>query len=960
MATMFAQPGPSGIGATGERKISASSLRREPTSATQVHAAAVNGDKSMLQKLIFANPELIDSGDQFGRTPLMYCVLADRPECAETLLKTGANVNKKDQGGRTALHLAAHRGNFRCLKLMISKGANWRERDKEAVTALHLATKHKSPKLVALLLKQMEPGDVDMQDENKRTALHWSASYGNAEHVKTLIKHDFNIGIPDTAGKTPLHWAASSKDPSAVQAVKYLLEAAPSVINWQDYEGRTALHLAVADGNEKVVDVLTSLEKCNVTALDNMFRTALHWAAVLGYHKIVDLLLRRNADFSSSDSNGATPLHYAAQNNHAETVKVFFSHEQVKDEPDIEGRTALMWAAGKGADDVIRVMLDNNADIHAADKTGGTGLHASALSGHAQSVKLLLDHGASVNVVDMLNLTPLFRACEMGHTEVVQVLVEGGANIDRTDRDGRSPLHWAALGGHAHICQLLIQSGRNPDVKDKSGRTPLQCAAYGGFINCMAVLMENMADPNLQDKEGMTALHWSCSSGYMDACKLLLQYSAFPNHMEFTEDRFTPLDYALLGGHHEVAQYMIEQGALSITGIQDLAATKLQAMYRGYRVRKTFLERKKLMLKHEQLRKDALAKKRAEEERRQKEEEEEQKAQEEKAPVVVKEKKVEKRDKELETKDMEPVKVKATNTKQTVVRKRHVSSDSKPGLEVCPEEILQQKRQAVQQERERIQLIRRKQHAATVIQEAWRRYRAKRPDLFKYTLKAVGERRKEAAEDEWKMEVAALTIQLAWRKYFRRKLLRSLSPRQRRILHPWSPEVLAAKQRTLVEQVYGEDQNRLGPQWYPTPPKPPRPEYMKYIPSPAAVSFNYAVDMYNPWASRRGISRMEYVPPNSTRVGREFSFQQSARMRETPSYPTMNGTMEWDPYVTFGSGGSQRLGGTGQSMEWDMFVGDFRNVSLLDSIRTDQYSYNLRQSQPFPGQLHPYQYHQEF
>ncbi|XP_078701293.1 uncharacterized protein LOC144927621 [Branchiostoma floridae x Branchiostoma belcheri] len=118
--------------------------------------------------------------------------------------------------------------------------------------------------------------------------------------------------------------------------------------------------------------------------------------------------------------------------------------------------------------------------------------------------------------------------------------------------------------------------------------------------------------------------------------------------------------------------------------------------------------------------------------------------------------------------------------------------------------------------------------------------------------------------------------------------------------------------------------------------------------------------MYNPWASRRGISRMEYVPPNSTRVGREFSFQQSARMRETPTYPTMNGTMEWDPYVTFGSGGSQRLGGTGQNMEWDMFVGDFRNVSLLDSIRTDQYSYNLRQSQPFPGQLHPYQYHQEF
>ena len=40
--------------------------------------------------------------------------------------------------------------------------------------------------------------------------------------------------------------------------------------------------------------------------------------------------------------------------------------------------------------------------------------------------------------------------------------------------------------------------------------------------------------------------------------------------------RYTPLDYALMGEHEAVAQYMIEQGALSITGIQDIAACKIQ------------------------------------------------------------------------------------------------------------------------------------------------------------------------------------------------------------------------------------------------------------------------------------------------------------------------------------------------------------------------------------------------
>ena len=44
-----------------------------------------------------------------------------------------------------------------------------------------------------------------------------------------------------------------------------------------------------------------------------------HWMFFFrtGHSKIVALLLDRNADFASSDSNGATPLHYAAQNNFA-------------------------------------------------------------------------------------------------------------------------------------------------------------------------------------------------------------------------------------------------------------------------------------------------------------------------------------------------------------------------------------------------------------------------------------------------------------------------------------------------------------------------------------------------------------------------------------------------------------------------------------------------------------------
>uniref|UniRef100_A0A8D1KU95 Inversin n=1 Tax=Sus scrofa TaxID=9823 RepID=A0A8D1KU95_PIG len=829
--------------------------------ASQVHAAAINGDKGALHKLIIGNSALKDKEDQFGRTPLMYCVLADRLDCADTLLKAGADVNKTDHSQRTALHLAAQKGNYRFMKLLLTRRANWMQKDLEEMTPLHLTTRHKSPKCLALLLKFMAPGEVDTQDKNKQTALHWSAYYNNPEHVKLLIKHDSNIGIPDVEGKIPLHWAANHKDPSAVHTVRCILDAAPteSLLNWQDYEGRTPLHFAVADGNVTVVDVLTSYESCNITSYDNLFRTPLHWAALLGHAQIVHLLLERNKSGTiPSDSQGATPLHYAAQSNFAETVKVFLKHPSVKDDSDLEGRTSFMWAAGKGSDDVLRTMLNlkSDIDINMADKYGGTALHAAALSGHVSTVELLLENNAQVDATDVMKHTPLFRACEMGHKDVIQTLIKGGARVDLVDQDGHSLLHWAALGGNADVCQILIENKINPNVQDYAGRTPLQCAAYGGYINCMAVLMENNADPNIQDKEGRTALHWSCNNGYLDAIKLLLDFAAFPNQMENNEERYTPLDYALLGERHEVIQFMLEHGALSIAAIQDIAAFKIQAVYKGYKVRKAFRDRKNLLMKHEQLRKDAAAKKREEENKRREAEQQKGRLSPDscrpQAPPHLPSTQSEPHRQSCTPSKQPPCSDTAQGPEQKACRQspgretpsrapqkeqrlspdfprtgprkpREKAREHSKGRSACvhfsPKEDSDGNRrpgvssveksrelrlQIIQRERSRKELFRKKNKAAAVIQRAWRSYQLRKHLSHLLYMKQLGTR----DMDRWNRNCMALILH-AWRKNLELKPSKAMAVSRTTKSPPKGSSATKLTRHSVLKQIYGSQEGKL-------------------------------------------------------------------------------------------------------------------------------------------------------
>ena len=84
------------------------------------------------------------------------------------------------------------------------------------------------------------------------------------------------------------------------------------------------------------------------------------------------------------------------------------------------------------------------------------------------------------------------------------------------------------------------------------------------------------------------------------------------------------------------------------------------------------------------------------------------------------------------------------------------------------------------------------------------RFKFKTKGILKNARDAVRRKRLDAGELEWKQQIAACTIQLAWRKYARRQLLARVQHTGNMALRKYDPEMMQLKQRHTMQQIYSE------------------------------------------------------------------------------------------------------------------------------------------------------------
>jgi ankyrin repeat protein len=398
---------------------------------------------------------------------------------------------------------------------------------------------------------------------------------GNTEAVRAHLKQRSNVNSQEPDGMTALHWAARRDD---VETARLLIRAGANVRAANRY-GVTPLALAAMNGDATLVELLLKAgADANAALVEG--ETVLMTAARAGNADIVKMLIAHGADVNARESwQEQTALMWAAAENHAAAVKALVdggadinAHSKVLSFPEYKyetngmavfllphgGWTALMYAARQNAMDAAAMLADLKADLNAVDADGTTALQLAIINVHYDLAALLLNKGADPNVPDNTGMTALYAAVDM----------RSPANMmTRPEPKLRDEIDAAGL------IQVLLAHGANPNLRLKKpiigrhnnlvgdtqlgeGATPLMRAAKGNDIPVMRLLLDGGADPTITLKDRTTTAMMASS---LEAIKLLVEHGVDVN--AFNTNGQTILHNAAARGSTAIIQYAVQQGA---------------------------------------------------------------------------------------------------------------------------------------------------------------------------------------------------------------------------------------------------------------------------------------------------------------------------------------------------------------------------------------------------------------
>jgi ankyrin repeat protein len=157
--------------------------------------------------------------NETARWSLQDAAARGKADVVNMLLKLGADVNAVGTKGNRALEIACRKGNAQVTKILLDYGADVRLRTNAGTTVLHEAALGDSSEVIEMLLALK--ADINAMDtESGSTPLHFAASFGRLNAVKTLVRRGAEVNRKDRKGMTPLETAVANAQDEVVRILR--------------------------------------------------------------------------------------------------------------------------------------------------------------------------------------------------------------------------------------------------------------------------------------------------------------------------------------------------------------------------------------------------------------------------------------------------------------------------------------------------------------------------------------------------------------------------------------------------------------------------------------------------------------------------------------------------------------------------------------------------------------------
>jgi len=218
-------------------------------SALEIHQATQEGNLAKVKELVATDPQLVNSKDDRGRTPLMWACGRDQLEIVKCLVENNADVNSLDVMEFSALYYSIkNNGAYEIDELLVRRGAD--VNFSKGNSLLFLAAQQGKEKTVDLLVKFK--ADPNQQNTVGKTAVYAAVEYNHPQVVAVLLDNKADLAIKEKFGRTPLHQAAIE----GYGKIAELLVDAGSTVNEKDNFGKTPLFYAEKHGHKKLAGFL--------------------------------------------------------------------------------------------------------------------------------------------------------------------------------------------------------------------------------------------------------------------------------------------------------------------------------------------------------------------------------------------------------------------------------------------------------------------------------------------------------------------------------------------------------------------------------------------------------------------------------------------------------------------------------------------------------------------------------